>query len=52
MPIVIDELLIETAQPTAQPPSTQGQPGRPPSLAEQLVDAQATADRRLRLKVD
>jgi hypothetical protein len=52
MPIVIDELLIETAPQSAQSPATQAPPPRPPSLADQLVDAQATADRRLRLKVD
>jgi hypothetical protein len=52
MPIVIDELLIETAPQSAQSPPTQTQPPRPPSLADQLVDAQITADRRLRLKVD
>jgi hypothetical protein len=52
MPIVIDELVIETAQPSTPASATQEQPSRPPSLATQLVDAQATADRRLRLRVD
>jgi hypothetical protein len=52
MPIVIDELLVESAPPGVERSATPEQPPRPPSLASQLVDAQARADRRLRLKVD
>jgi hypothetical protein len=52
MPILIDEVLIEPPPPSAQPSATPGQADRPPSPVDQLVDAQAAADRRQRLKVD
>lgn len=52
MPIVIEEMMIETAP---AEPRAQGGPDeakRPPSLADRLLEHRAATERRARLMVD
>jgi len=51
MPIIIEDLLIETEPPTPRQ-THEGEKPREPSPAERLVDACGAADRRARLLVD
>lgn len=52
MPLLIEELLIESEPPGAPRREAPDQPPAEPSLGARLQEAQALADRRARLKKD
>lgn len=52
MPILIEELMIETEIPEPRAQGGPDEPPRPPSLADRLLEHRAAAERRARLMVD